>query len=53
MESRQMIVDRSYEMGRQMAYHEIISLMRERAKACGLSMADIGLDGLDPLRDIL
>ena len=53
MESRQTSVDRSYEMGRQMAYHEIISMMRERAKAFGLSMADIGLDGLDPMRDIL
>ena len=53
MESAQERVDRSYEMGRQMAYHEIVSLMRQQAKACGLSMPDIGLDGLDPMRDIL
>ena len=53
MESRQMIVDLSYEMGRQMAYHEIVAMMRAQAKVCGLSMADIGLDGLDPMRDIL
>ena len=53
MESRQMIVDRSYEMGRQMAYHEIVAVMREQAKRFGLSLVDIGLDGLDPMRDIL
>lgn len=45
--------DRAYAIGRLMALHEVISLMRQQADAFGISYSEIGLDGIDPERDLL
>jgi len=36
-----------------MAYHEIISLMQEQAKIFGLNPKSIGLQNLDPEKDLV
>ena len=45
--------DRSYELGRLMAFHEVVALMLSQAKSFDLSSSAIGLDGIDPDRDLL
>jgi hypothetical protein len=42
-----------FEAGRLMAYHEVISLMQQQAKSFGLPLAIIGLDDIDPEKDLL
>lgn len=44
---------RDYAVGRLMAYHEVVSLMQEQAAAFGIPLADIGLDSIDPDRELL
>ena len=45
--------DKAYQSGRLMAYYEVLSLVISQAKAFGLPMGDLHLDGLDPDRDLL
>jgi hypothetical protein len=45
--------DRAYAAGRLMALHEVISLMQQQASAFGLTLEEIGLDGMDPERDLI
>jgi len=44
--------DRLFAQGRAMAYYEVVSLMHQ-ATAFGLPFADVGLQGIDPDRDLL
>jgi hypothetical protein len=39
-----------FQRGRMMAYYEVLSLMYEQAKAFGLPLSDVSLEGLDPDR---
>jgi hypothetical protein len=42
-----------YDKGRQYAYFEVISLISQQAEAFGLDLASIGLDRIDPERELL
>jgi hypothetical protein len=42
-----------YEMGRLMAYCEVVSLLQLEAKAFEISLKDIGLDGFEAEKDLL
>jgi hypothetical protein len=44
---------RDYELGRLMAYHEVISLMQQQAIGFGISLDQIGLEDFDPERKLL
>jgi len=44
---------RDYELGRLMAYHEVISLMQQQAVVFGISLNEIGLEDVDPERMLL
>jgi hypothetical protein len=43
----------SFAQGRAMAYYEVVSLMHQQATAFGLPFADVGLQGINPDRDLL
>lgn len=45
--------DGEFARGRAFAYYEVLSLMAQQATAFGLELGDVGLDGLDPERDLL
>jgi hypothetical protein len=45
--------DRAYAQGRLMALHEVVSLMQQQATAFELDLSDLGLDGIEPERDLL
>ena len=45
--------DSAFHKGRLMAYVEVLSLMQQQAVAFGLPLSDLGLDGLNPERDLL
>ncbi len=42
-----------YDLGRLMAYHEVVSLMRQQAEAFGIEFSELNLEGLDPEQDLL
>lgn len=42
-----------YELGRLMAYHEMISLLQEQALAFNISLNEIGLADFDPEKELL
>jgi hypothetical protein len=42
-----------YELGRLMAFHEMVSLMQQQALAFGLAVEEICLEDIDPERDLL
>ena len=42
-----------YQIGYSMAYYEVISLVIDQAKAFDLSIADLGLNDLQPERDLM
>ena len=42
-----------FEVGRLMAFHEIVSLMQQQAEAFGIALDEIALGDLDPERDLL
>ena len=44
--------DKAFERGRLTAYYEVVSLMQQQAGAFGYEDADVGLDGVDPDRDL-
>ena len=35
------------------AFHEVVSLMQQQAVAFGIPLEELGLDGIDPERDLL
>jgi len=45
--------DRLFQLGRKMAYYEVLSLMQQQAVAFELPLEDCGLQGLDPERAVL
>ncbi len=45
--------DQAFESGRVTAYYEVISLMQQQAVAFGIGLDDIGLDDINPERDLL
>ena len=45
--------DRGFALGRLTAMHEVISLMQQQATAFDLDVKDIGLDGINPERDLV
>ena len=40
--------DKDYHQGMVLAWHRVISLMQQEAKAFGIPLEDIGLEGIDP-----
>ena len=42
-----------FNLGRLMAFHEVVSLMQQQASAFGVSFEEIGLGDIDPERDLL
>lgn len=42
-----------FELGRLMAFHEVISLMQQQAEAFGIPFEEIGLADLDPEKALL
>jgi hypothetical protein len=45
--------DIDFANGRLMAYHEVVSLMQQQAEAFGIGLADLGLDAVNPERDLV
>lgn len=45
--------DDPFERGRLHAYFEVVSLMQQQAVAFGIPLASVGLNGVDPERDLL
>ncbi len=45
--------DADYEVGYLMAFHEVIDVMKEQAKAFNIEQKDIGLADIDPDPDLL
>lgn len=45
--------DEQFQLGRLMAFHEVVSMMQQQAAAFDLNVADIALDDVDPERDLL
>lgn len=43
----------SFALGRLMAYHEVISLMQQQARAFGVPLENLNLNDIDPERDLL
>lgn len=44
---------RDYANGRLMAFHTVLSLMQSQARAFGIDLAELGLDGINPDVDLL
>ena len=45
--------DRDYKLGFLMAYHEVISLLKQQAEAFGIDVRALCLDDIDSDRDLL
>lgn len=45
--------DQTFVSGRLTAYHEVVSLMRQQAIACGIGWDQLALNDIDPERDLL
>jgi hypothetical protein len=44
---------REFHATRLLAYFEVVALMQEQAQAFGIPLEDLGLEDLDPFRDLL
>jgi hypothetical protein len=42
----------NFEAGYLMAFHRVISLLQQQAPAFGLEVSEVGLEGVDPNRDL-
>jgi hypothetical protein len=42
-----------YDKGRQFALYEVVSLLTQQTNAFGIDRAELGLDRIDPERDLL
>ena len=45
--------DRALSLERLMTLHEVVSLMQQQAEAFNIPLADIGLDDIDPEKDLI
>ena len=45
--------DNGFELGRLMAYHEVVSLMQQQAEIFDIPLEEIGLADINPERDLL
>jgi hypothetical protein len=45
--------ERAFALGRLMAFHEVISLMQQQAQAFGIALEELGLDNIQPERDLV
>lgn len=45
--------DRRFRAGRLMAFHEVISLMQQQARAFQIPLEELCLDDIDPERELL
>lgn len=45
--------ERAFALGRLMAFHEVISLMQQQAQAFGIALEELGLDDIQPEKDLL
>ncbi len=45
--------ERAFALGRLMAFHEVISLMQQQARAFGIPLKELGLDDIQPEEDLL
>lgn len=45
--------DRTFELGRIMAFNEVISIMQQNAEGLGIALSDIRLDDIQPDRDLV
>lgn len=45
--------DDAYNIGYLMAWHEIVSLMQSQAKLFDIPLSSLGLDAIEPVRDLL
>jgi hypothetical protein len=43
----------SYDKGRQFALFEVVSVIKQQAECFGVDVSLLGLDGVDPERDLL
>jgi hypothetical protein len=46
-------VDESFRYGELMAFHAVISLLQQQARAFGIPLATLDLSDIDPERDLL
>jgi len=44
---------RTFNNGRLLAFHRVVSLMQQQALGLGISLADLRLDDIDPDRDLM
>lgn len=44
---------REFALGRLMAFHEVISLMQQQAQAFGIALEVLGLEDIEPERDLI
>jgi hypothetical protein len=44
---------RAFMLGRLMAFHEVISLMQQQAQAFGIALEELGLDDIQPEKDLV
>jgi hypothetical protein len=44
---------RGFALGRLMAFHEVVSLMQQQAQAFGIPLEALGLEGIQPERDLV
>jgi len=42
----------NFDVGYLMGFHRVISLLQQQAPAFGLEVRDVGLEGIDPDRDL-
>lgn len=45
--------ERAFALGRLMAFHEVISLMQQQAHAFGITLEELGLDDIQPEKDLV
>lgn len=43
----------AFDTGYVAGFHRVVSLMQQQAEAFGISLGDIGLEGIDPDRDLI
>lgn len=45
--------ERAFALGRLTAFHEVISLMQQQAHAFGITLEELGLDDIQPEKDLV
>lgn len=52
-ESKKLSQDDPIEMGKQLAYYDVLSILHQQVIAFGIDPVDVGMEGFDPDRDAL